>query len=296
MRVGLDEIDGRISEAFTAYVGASLWAARPTPEQAKVRELLGKRTGKRVGLQLGLAFGAFPFIIAGAQVADANLPLAALLWIAGLSTSAFSVLAGRRSPDPVSQLRSWLTADEMQAVFSQLSLSRVEKLYCDTLVALAATDSPPEDGESEIRKLLPQVNALLAQSRALAERRDAVVAAMGGHSVDALEAEKETLSTRMADSADPAVRESLSAGARICDERLRNAQDIEAAIKRLDAQQEVIAQTLGSVHSSVTRRQTAPLGQSAPALSEMRETVSHINQETKSLEQAVEEVAALRTL
>ncbi len=293
MRVGLDAMDGRIGEAFTACVGAALWAANPTPEQERIRGLLARRTGTNPGWQMAMAFGAFPFIIAGAQFADANFPVALGLWAAGLLTSAGSFFVGRRQPNAVAQMQSSVTAEEMSEVFSQLSLSRAERFYCDTLVALAATESQEAE---EMRKLLPQVNSLLAQSRALAERRDAVVAATGGHTVESLEAEKASLAQQMADSGDPVVWESLAASGRICEERLGNAREIESALKRLDAQQEVIAQTLGSVHSSVTRRQTAPLGLSAPALAEMQQTVSQINSETRSLEQAVEEVATLRAL
>lgn len=63
---------------------------------------------------------------------------------------------------------------------------------------------------------------------------------------------------------------------------------------RLDDQCEVIEQTLLSVQASVSRLQVAPTALTAPDVEEVKRVVGEITHQTRAVEDAVQQVMAIR--
>jgi hypothetical protein len=93
---------------------------------------------------------------------------------------------------------------------------------------------------------------------------------------------------------DERARADLSQSLAICEERLRNARELDPLIERLDAQREVVIQTMLSVQSSVSRLQIAPSALTAPDVADVRRVIGEVNVQTKAVEDAVQQVMALR--
>lgn len=182
--------------------------------------------------------------------------------------------------------------DLLAAALPLLSLSRVEKAYGEALVSLAALESLDERTG---RDILSQLNSLIAHYRQLESQRERLRAAIGGNTVESLETERKTLQRRADEANAPLTKRALQESLQMCEARIQQAQALEPPLHRMDAQQEVIIQTLASVQASLARLQVAPAALSAPDVEDIRQTVSQISTQAQAVEQAVQEVMAARS-
>jgi hypothetical protein len=292
MRIGLDDMDARVAEEFAAYARAGLVASDVTEGQKQVRELIAKRKGAAGWMPLGLVGLAFASIMGTIPFADAQ----AGIFVAGLVTSFASSIGATwlaaHKVDPVPSMRGAVTADEMKAVFPHLSLSQAERVYSRTLMLLAEQDRPAD--EHSLRRILGQLNTLLNTSRQLEVQRNAILASVGTNTSAQVEREVSDLTLQVEQADDTLVRQDLVKSLGLCDARLQDTRALELALRRLDAQQQVVLQTLGSAHTSLARHQVAQVPLAAPDVDVIQEAVVRINEETRSVEQAVQEVMALR--
>jgi hypothetical protein len=291
MKIGLNDLHPAVAEVLKARLWSLRVGPHLRPEDVGARSVLARRWkgwGWRVlgALPVGAALGATIAVASGG--AGGELIGAGFLgaYLSAIATGVGSLIAGRLGRNTA------VSADELRALASGLQLERPETLYLDTVCALAeAGDNVSAQTGHDI---LATLTLLLEQARFVDGRLDRLRSAASTQSVQELEGERERLAARIAKVEDPQAREDLTQGLAMCDERLRNARALAPLIERLDAQREVIDQTLLSVQSSVSRLQVAPTALAGPDVEEVKRVVSQVTAQTHAVEDAVQQVMALR--
>lgn len=184
-----------------------------------------------------------------------------------------------------------LHSDLLAGFLPFLTLTRAERAYCEALVVLSRPELSLD--EETARSLLAQFNRLMEHSRKLDNQRLELTGPPGSEPVERILDEREALAHRAAAAQDPAARASLEESLRLCDTRLENARAIVPVLERLDAQQEVIVQTLGSMHATLARSESARQPLATPGRDELFQRLEEIGEEAQSVEKAVEEVVTL---
>ncbi len=186
-----------------------------------------------------------------------------------------------------------LQTENMRDVFTTLSLTRAERVYCDVLMFLARAQ-PNAATEQTMRATLGQLNDLIESSRQLEEQRLALLPLLGANVVPELRAEFDRLNQRMEAASDPITRASLEQSRRMVVSRIEDAHNLQTGLERLNTQQEAVTQTLSSALSSLGRMQITSSPNAEFAMNDIAESVTQMNQQTTSVESAVEEVLTLR--
>jgi hypothetical protein len=274
-------------------VRARLVAADTTENQKLVRAFATKRSRIPRWLPLFLAFSSFAMIFLGARFAETIQPLFISMLSLSFASSIGATWMMARTSDPIPAMRKSVKNAELRAVFPLLTLSRAERIYCDTLLLLS--DSPVDSDAQMMEDILRQLNALVDNSRQIDGQRDRILAAIGTNGTADLEEERAGLARQIANEDDALVRQDLQQSLEMCESRLEDARALERSLKRLDAQHQVVLQTLASVHSSLARKQVAPTPLAAPDLAEIQQAVTRINVQTQAVEKAVQEVMAVST-
>nr|CAA9228961.1 hypothetical protein AVDCRST_MAG63-869 [uncultured Armatimonadetes bacterium] len=247
----------------------------------------GASTGQPAG---STSFGG-PFLGAALWQIDPALGIAA-----GAGTSAafggafWSVL---RATDPRKQLEEYVLREEMATIFPLLDLAPAESAYSRAVLALADIEGYM-DGETA-RGMLRRMNDLLASDRELAARRAEVADALAETGPAGLTARRDALARQAERATDPGTRDALAHSARMYEARIENAATLGATRDRLDAQREAILETLVSLHSTLARMRLAPREAAAPDVTQLQQSLADLTNQTRSVEQAVQEVIALRS-
>ncbi|GAB4470283.1 MAG: hypothetical protein OHK0029_43080 [Armatimonadaceae bacterium] len=182
--------------------------------------------------------------------------------------------------------------DEKKLVLLALPFAvrnKAEQNYLDLLVELEQTSA---ENDATARTLLQELNTLIAHYRTLETCADDCYKAMNNRSVTGLKAELRDLEKRAAEATDPATRQALEQSVELCESRLESVSALTVARERALAQQEVILQTLGSVHALFARIRTAPQNTHSET-QQLSATVSELHNRTRAVEQAVEELATV---
>lgn len=326
MRIGLEDIEPQIAQAVEERLAAPVneflkediyWGGllpwrlnwqfhtgklqlkrkrEPTEDERQAYELRKKRE-ERVGLRavaatfgtLALGSGVVALMSAGGEPSFAAILSGITTWMSGAGMGVWWAMRAA----PKASLRRQILPTEMKVVFSLLSLTRAERIYCDALLLLARTQADAGT-EQTLRETLKQLNTLLQSHRQLEARRASLLPIMGMNSIPELEREYGELGRRLDQTTDSVARQSLQQSLQMCANRLENARNLHTSLERLNVQQEAIAQTLSSTLSAMARMQVAPDAQSALVAEEIASTISEMNQRTYAVEQAVEEVIQLR--
>lgn len=186
-----------------------------------------------------------------------------------------------------------LQTENMRDVFASISLTRAERVYCDVLMFLARAQ-PNEATQQTMRETLGQLNVLVESSRQLEEQRLALLPLLGANVVPELRAEFDRLNQRLEATNDPITRSSLEQSRRMVVSRIEDAHNLQTGLERLNTQQEAVTQTLSSALSSLGRMQITSNPNTEFAMSDIADSVTHMNQQTVAVEHAVEEVLTLR--
>lgn len=191
-----------------------------------------------------------------------------------------------------------LQSESLKDVFSSLSLTRAERVYCDVLLFLARAQPNP-DTEQTMRETLRQLNDLMQSSRQLEEQRLSLLPMLGANVVPELRTEYDQLKLRLEAASDPVTRASLEQSRRMVLSRIENAHNLQTGLERLNTQQEAITQTLSSALSALGRMHITPdlrVDTNAEfAMNDITDTVTQMNRQTIAVESAVEEVLTLRS-
>jgi hypothetical protein len=292
MEIGLKDLHPSVGDVLNARVWSMRMGHQTRIEDVGPRTILAKRWkgwGWRIlaALPAGAALGAA--IAAAAGAPGEGMAGAAFLgaYLSGIGTGVGSLFLSRIGP------RTAVNAAELRALSTGLDLGRSETIYLDSVCALLEAGDNVSDQTG--RDILGTLNELLEQARYVEDRLTRLHKAASTESVEGLEKERERLAQRIEEVEDSQARGDLTQSLEICDARLQNAQALAPLIERLDAQREVIQQTLLSVQSSVSRLQVAPSAISAPDVEEVKRVMSQISAQTHAVEDAVQQVMSLQT-
>ncbi len=292
MKLGLNDLHNSVGDILKARMWTMRFGHNMRPEDAGVRRVLtrgwkgwGRRVltaipiGALVGAGVAAALGGNGGAIAGAAFMTA--------YFGGIGTAVGSVLQMRFARNQA------IDAEELRAISTGLQLGEPETVYLDTVCALMEAGENVSDQTGH--EILGALSDLLEQARYVNERLERLRSAASTESVQDLEKERERLAARIEQVNDPQGKTDLTHGLSMCDDRLGNARTLAPLIERLDAQREVIHQTLLSVQSSVSRLQVAPAAIAAPDVEEVKRVLGQVTTQTQAVEDAVQEVIALRS-
>jgi hypothetical protein len=241
----------------------------------------------RAGLLLGIGTLLLGLLLSPLLRIGPLSVLLAALGIVALFAAYWMPLALRARP-LASRL---LSAREIQDVSAAVPLTRAERIYVETLGELLGAAHVL--GEPTARDLLPQLNELLENDRHLESQRLRAQAAIGIRTAPQLEAERADLARRAEAATDPVARQAMLQSLQLCDERLRSFRALEPHLVRIDAQRELISQTFASVQSALAGTQVQSLAPGAVIGEDLQQSVRQINQQTRAVEQAVQELMTL---
>ncbi|MCC2670052.1 MAG: hypothetical protein K0Q72_2523 [Armatimonadetes bacterium] len=173
-----------------------------------------------------------------------------------------------------------------------LALGPAERLYCEGLAALIdAEQTLPEASQGEI---LAQLNDLLSSFRKLDGPVRLSLATRGNQPIEGLEQELSELVRRREATSDPMARATMDQSIALCSQRLADAAALAPAREQAEAQRELILQALASVHASLSRMATAGSVTVHADVADLQRTVTRVNDQTRAVEDAVNEVITLR--
>jgi len=193
----------------------------------------------------------------------------------------------------VDDLDRSMTSEEVRAACSVINAMRSETSYFES-IALMLEIGAQLDVQTGI-DILSELNLLIAQARQLQAHRDNLRAAINAESADALVAQREDLRTKLSRTTDEAARQAIEQSIELLETRCQVAQTLQPSLERVEAQQEVILQTLASVQSSLARMKVAPDALTAPDLAVIQSSISEVTGQTRAVEQAVQEVMSIRS-
>ncbi|GDX39826.1 hypothetical protein LBMAG21_01180 [Armatimonadota bacterium] len=186
-----------------------------------------------------------------------------------------------------------MTSEEVRAACSVINATPSETSYFESISLLLeiGTQLDTQTGKD----ILSELNVLIAQARQLQVHRDNLRAAINAESADALFAQREDLRTKLSRIADEAARRAMEQSIDLLETRCQAAQTLQPSLERVEAQQEVILQTLVSVQSSLARMKVAPAALTAPDIAVIQSSISEVTGQTQAVEQAVQEVMSVRS-
>jgi hypothetical protein len=292
MKLGLNDLHPGVADILKARVWSMQSDRHARPEDVEMRAVLARRW-KGLGWRILGAAALGGLITCGAVTASgANGAAIGGLTFMGAYFSAFGTGLGSVLMARLGRNTS-VSAEELRALSTGLELGRPEMVYLETVCALLeAGDNISEQTGHDI---LTTLGTLLEQARYVNDRRERLRNATGAESAAELAEERQRLAARIAKVEDPQARQDLTQSLAMCDERLGNARELSPLLERLDAQWEVIGQTLLSVQASVSRLQVAPTAITAPDVEEVKRVVGQVTAQTQAVEDAVQQVMALRS-
>ena len=190
----------------------------------------------------------------------------------------------------------------LRELLSQVAQTRAERTYAETVFLLTERGmSKNEPREKESRSLLAQMNALMRAGSELEAQETKLRGSTAPDQVAALQAESEELERRRDAATDPAARQALTQSLELCAARLESARRLGPVRERVQAQQEVVTQTLLTLQGALVHRNAVPEGGDAslslpPVAARVQEVVTQINNQTRAVEEAVQEVLTLRAM
>lgn len=185
-----------------------------------------------------------------------------------------------------------MSAEELRAIMPLASLSRTEMTYIEVVCSLLEASS--NMGEETFREILSAMNTAIERYRHIDAQLDRLKKVVGNESVEALEEEHTRLIERAGHVDDPQAREDMQQSLAMCAKRLQDVQVLGPSIERLEAQKEVLHQTLMTIQASVVRLQAAPKAVNLPDTTQIRQAVDEVTFKTKAVEDAVAEVLVLQ--
>jgi hypothetical protein len=184
-----------------------------------------------------------------------------------------------------------VTGDDLRVVAELPDLSRPVAAYVRALAAVADSASRLDAGMQA--ELLAHLNELVRNARSLDAQRAQLAGAIGSTSLPELESDWARLEERLREAPDVATRQALEHSQRLLEGRLRHARALTPGMARLEAQQEVVYQTLAAVEHSLRRLPASPTGPPSHQIEEIRRSAVEVTTQTRAVEEAVQEVLTL---
>ncbi|AIE84595.1 hypothetical protein [Fimbriimonas ginsengisoli] len=184
--------------------------------------------------------------------------------------------------------RKRLSADELAALLPVLDLSPVQRAYSEAALVLYRLNLPEETGDD----VWKQLNRLIDEETRLRSVRDR--GSVGLSTPAQVSSEMEEIRKRLDQTNDSMTREALERSFELCQGRLQAVRDLSLVVERVDAQLEMLAQSMRGMRDSLQRLSTAPSDTNWELdLQPLRDTVEHASFHSQALEAAVNEVQTL---
>lgn len=304
MKIGLRDIDPNIARRIREmldYMRTLEFQDRQqahTPErdaQLAARTVL-QRADKvpyavRLASSVGVGFLTLLLVAGGINSGTIPGPLVVAAPTLGGLTYWFSWWVNKQQR--VDDLDRSMTSEEVRAACSVIKATPSEISYFES-IALILEIAAQLDAQTG-KDILSELNVLIAQARQLKAYRDNLRAAINAESADELVAQGEDLRTKLSQITDEAARRAIEQSIELLENRWRVAQTLQPSLERVEAQQEVIRQTLASVQSSLARMKVAPDALTAPDIAVIQSSISEVTGQTRAVEQAVQEVVSIRS-
>ncbi len=186
--------------------------------------------------------------------------------------------------------KNTVTTDELEALLPDLKLNSLQTDYCHAFLDLFRNNGIAADHRREI---LAQMNTLLDESLSLQEKRKNLTEYLGDQETRTrLKGEVERLETRLGATVDPEAQETFRSSLEIAQNRLNRFGSSAPIVERMDAQVELISQTMGSLREVLVRLRNAPEIEQHD-LESLRGRVDRIHDQGRILESAFDEIRAL---
>jgi len=302
MKIGLSDIDPNIATRIREmldYMRTMGFQDHPlshTPERdaqlAALTVLQRKDTVPhvvRLASSVGVGFLTL-FLLAGG-INSGTIPGALVIAAPALGGLTYWLSWWVNKRQRVDDLDRSMTSEEARAACSVINATPFETTYFES-IALILEIGGQLDAQTG-RDILSELNVLVAQAHQLQAHGDNLRAAMNAESADALVAQREDLRTKRSRSTDEEARRAIERSIALLETRCQVAQSLQPSLERVEAQQEVIRQTLASVQSSLARMKVAPDALTAPDIAEIQSSISEVTGQTRAVEQAVQEVMAI---
>lgn len=286
MLIRASDLEPHALQAVMHGLGASMRGLDPSPElQNFLRE--DARRFRPDARQI-VPWAAGGALVAGALVASAAVPpmvpLVALLAGIGLGLGHMFVDQWRRA--------QVVHSDLLVRCLSHVEIPKLDRAYCEVIGWLSKPGLRVD--EATARSILAELNRLVGHHRKLESQELELASLSDALSNQKASAELARLTAKLAEAQDPMVRSSLEESAALCQQRVENTRENEAALERVRAQRELILQTLASIQASLARLAQADQVLTAADVAAIREQSETIQSHAEAVESAVEEVVALR--
>ncbi len=187
--------------------------------------------------------------------------------------------------------RRQITAPELRNLLPVMGFSRTREAYCEAVLAISECRLLDKIQAGE---MIGQLNTLVDIDEQLEATRAGLTDALGSASLGAKAAsEREDLRARLDAATDPEARKALEQSLALVSQRCKGREDLEPTLARLDAQQELIHQTIRTAHESVARLNAAPRKSVVVDLEALRQSVAQVGEQASAVERAVDEVLQL---
>ncbi|MCW5939608.1 MAG: hypothetical protein KF884_01215 [Fimbriimonadaceae bacterium] len=183
--------------------------------------------------------------------------------------------------------RRTATVDEIEALLPVLNLTPLGKLYAELVVELFRADLEPKVRDAAVH----QLNGLLDHHDVLEGRRRVMEAAIAQTDPAAVEAEVRLIEAKRDAATDLSARATYEHSLEMARERLTVAERYRPFLERVDAQQEVVRQTLLQVRADLGRAKAAPAEWASTTLDGLRTSNLSIRSHAEEIERAVDELS-----
>jgi hypothetical protein len=176
----------------------------------------------------------------------------------------------------------------------RMELAPLARGYCEAVIALARPELRMDDGDA--RAILAELNAMFARVWEYETHRQELADHGGSQEIARIEGERDSLSRRLEAAPDPDVREAVQQSLSLCEGRLENARIVQPRLQGIEAQQEVLVQSLAAMAAALGRFCAAERSPEPVQPTEVRSLLERTTAHARAIESAVEEVMSLGRL
>lgn len=274
MRIDSKLVSPSLWKALDAYE-AGIYAGRVGEGWAKHQQIWWKTYGK--GFLLGSI--AYVALLIGSIAVSRTLDSPALMLLTLGALSAHAVWAYSRN-------RRSLTPEELEALLPDLQLTPNGRIYAECLVALHRAPIDP----ASRREAMVELQALMADEDQLATYRAEAEAIAASSDADEVLREIEVLEAKLNSVTDPVAQATYAQSLEIARGRLDSANRYRPYFERVDAQLEVVRQTLLRFRSDLGRASGSGRLTALESLPGLRRSALEIRSHAEEIERAVEEL------
>ncbi|MCC7102825.1 MAG: hypothetical protein IT206_07085 [Fimbriimonadaceae bacterium] len=186
--------------------------------------------------------------------------------------------------------RKQITIDELKVLHPALEMEPLHHSYCDAFIDLYSNPSLEEGHRKEI---LGQLNTLIDEDLRLRAQKKNLSENLATEDYRVkVDAEIARLTERVAASRDEVARKTLETSLEIAQKRRDRLGASEPMIERLDAQMELVAQTMDSMREVLIKMRNAPRFEESD-VDTLRSRVAQVQQQGQALESAYDEIQSL---